>query len=148
MPRAALLPRKTSFVLVVLRTKPSKSWPKLLLPMVLPLLSRAVPWTLSGTRCPRTAPTGCSRKLGSPRVRVGIKSELLSSTTASRPTRYALRLRNLNPSFTYAGLFGQLITYPALGLCAPGEAHKLVERGDNTVCSLSPFILRGFNRYI
>jgi sterol carrier protein 2 len=27
----------------------------------------------------------------------------------------------------------QLITYPALGLCAPDEAHKLVERGDNTV---------------
>lgn len=27
----------------------------------------------------------------------------------------------------------ELITYPALGLCAPGEAHKLVERGDNTV---------------
>jgi len=26
----------------------------------------------------------------------------------------------------------ELITYPALGLCAPGEAHKLVERGDNT----------------
>jgi sterol carrier protein 2 len=27
----------------------------------------------------------------------------------------------------------QLITYPALGLCPPGDAHKLVERGDNTV---------------
>ncbi|KAK2462114.1 hypothetical protein APHAL10511_006577 [Amanita phalloides] len=26
----------------------------------------------------------------------------------------------------------ELITYPALGLCAPGEAHKLVEHGDNT----------------
>ncbi|KIM41726.1 hypothetical protein M413DRAFT_444971 [Hebeloma cylindrosporum] len=26
----------------------------------------------------------------------------------------------------------ELITYPALGLCAPGEAHKLVDRGDNT----------------
>ncbi|GBE78493.1 thiolase-like protein [Sparassis latifolia] len=26
----------------------------------------------------------------------------------------------------------ELITYDALGLCAPGEAHKLVERGDNT----------------
>ncbi|PFH50718.1 hypothetical protein AMATHDRAFT_144343 [Amanita thiersii Skay4041] len=26
----------------------------------------------------------------------------------------------------------ELITYPALGLCAPGEAHKMVERGDNT----------------
>jgi len=26
----------------------------------------------------------------------------------------------------------ELITYPSLGLCAPGEAHKLVERGDNT----------------
>ncbi|KDR78394.1 hypothetical protein GALMADRAFT_245557 [Galerina marginata CBS 339.88] len=26
----------------------------------------------------------------------------------------------------------ELITYPALGLCAPGDAHKLVERGDNT----------------
>ncbi|KAF8901070.1 thiolase-like protein [Gymnopilus junonius] len=26
----------------------------------------------------------------------------------------------------------ELITYPALGLCAPDEAHKLVERGDNT----------------
>lgn len=29
----------------------------------------------------------------------------------------------------------QLITYPALGLCAPGDAHKFVERGDNTVCT-------------
>ncbi len=28
----------------------------------------------------------------------------------------------------------QLITYDALGLCEPGQAHKLVERGDNTVC--------------
>lgn len=27
----------------------------------------------------------------------------------------------------------QLITYPALGLCAFDEAHKLVEQGDNTV---------------
>ncbi|KAF8640714.1 hypothetical protein AX17_000367 [Amanita inopinata Kibby_2008] len=27
----------------------------------------------------------------------------------------------------------ELITYPALGLCGAGEAHKLVERGDNTV---------------
>jgi sterol carrier protein 2 len=26
----------------------------------------------------------------------------------------------------------ELITYPALGLCAPHEAHKLVDRGDNT----------------
>ncbi|OCH86680.1 thiolase-like protein [Obba rivulosa] len=26
----------------------------------------------------------------------------------------------------------ELITYDALGLCAPGEAHKMVERGDNT----------------
>ena len=26
----------------------------------------------------------------------------------------------------------QLITYDALGLCKPGEAHKLVETGDNT----------------
>jgi len=26
----------------------------------------------------------------------------------------------------------ELITYPALGLCPPGEAHKLVECGDNT----------------
>ncbi|KZP30386.1 thiolase-like protein [Athelia psychrophila] len=26
----------------------------------------------------------------------------------------------------------ELITYPALGLCGPDEAHKLVERGDNT----------------
>ncbi|THH09420.1 hypothetical protein EW145_g2031 [Phellinidium pouzarii] len=26
----------------------------------------------------------------------------------------------------------ELITYPALGLCAPGEAHKMVDRGDNT----------------
>ncbi|KAF8624860.1 hypothetical protein AX15_005739 [Amanita polypyramis BW_CC] len=26
----------------------------------------------------------------------------------------------------------ELITYPALGLCPPGEAHKLVDRGDNT----------------
>jgi len=30
----------------------------------------------------------------------------------------------------------QLITYPALGLCSPGEAHKFVERGDNTVSKL------------
>lgn len=29
--------------------------------------------------------------------------------------------------------FLQLITYPALGLCGIDEAHKLVERGDNTV---------------
>jgi hypothetical protein len=43
------------------------------------------------------------------------------------------------------GLMGtsQLITYDALGLCKPGEAHKLVDAGDNTVsvfdviCSLS-----------
>ena len=27
----------------------------------------------------------------------------------------------------------QLLTYDALGLCKPGEAHKMVERGDNTV---------------
>jgi hypothetical protein len=40
---------------------------------------------------------------------------------------------------------GQLITYSALGLCAPGEAHQLVDRGDNTVRPLSPFILRSFN---
>ncbi|KAI0262479.1 thiolase-like protein [Gloeopeniophorella convolvens] len=26
----------------------------------------------------------------------------------------------------------ELITYPALGLCAPDEAHRFVERGDNT----------------
>ncbi|KAI5119796.1 hypothetical protein M0805_006593 [Coniferiporia weirii] len=26
----------------------------------------------------------------------------------------------------------ELITYPALGLCAPDEAHKMVDRGDNT----------------
>lgn len=31
---------------------------------------------------------------------------------------------------------GQLITYDALGLCPPGEAAKIVERGDNTVCPL------------
>lgn len=29
--------------------------------------------------------------------------------------------------------FVQLIMYPALGLCGPDEAHKMVERGDNTV---------------
>ena len=30
-------------------------------------------------------------------------------------------------------MFGhQLITYEALGLCKLGEAHKMVERGDNT----------------
>ena len=29
--------------------------------------------------------------------------------------------------------WAQLITYEALGLCAPGEAHKMVDRGDNTV---------------
>lgn len=28
----------------------------------------------------------------------------------------------------------ELITYPALGLCEPGDACKMVERGDNTVC--------------
>lgn len=27
----------------------------------------------------------------------------------------------------------KLLTYDALGLCEPGEAHKMVERGDNTV---------------
>jgi len=42
----------------------------------------------------------------------------------------------------------QLITYSALGLCAPGEAHKLVEHGDNTVRPLSPFALPSFNRYV
>lgn len=26
----------------------------------------------------------------------------------------------------------ELVTYPALGLCAENEAHKIVERGDNT----------------
>lgn len=26
----------------------------------------------------------------------------------------------------------ELVTYPALGLCAEGDAHKIVERGDNT----------------
>jgi hypothetical protein len=29
--------------------------------------------------------------------------------------------------------FAQLVTYPALGLCAFDEAHRFVERGDNTV---------------
>lgn len=135
-------------MLVVLRTRPSKSWPKLLLPMVLPLLSRAAPWTLLGTKCPRTALTRSSRKLGSLKVKAGIKSVLLSSMTVSRPTRYALRLLNLNPSFYLFRAPGQLITYPALGLCAPGEAHKLVERGDNTVRSLNSFILRDSNRYM
>ena len=28
---------------------------------------------------------------------------------------------------------GQLLTYDALGLCEHGQAHKMVERGDNTV---------------
>lgn len=32
-------------------------------------------------------------------------------------------------------LASQLITYPALGLCAADAAHKLVEEGDNTVSS-------------
>jgi hypothetical protein len=27
----------------------------------------------------------------------------------------------------------QLLAYAALGLCPPAEAHRLVERGDNTV---------------
>lgn len=30
-------------------------------------------------------------------------------------------------------LVWQLLTYSALGLCPPGEAYRLVERGDNTV---------------
>jgi hypothetical protein len=51
--------------------------------------------------------------------------------TVSPPTKYT------NSSVVeitdYTHVFEQLITYPALGLCAPGEAHKLVERGDNTV---------------
>ena len=34
-------------------------------------------------------------------------------------------------------LASQLITYPALGLCAVDAAHKLVEGGDNTVSSRS-----------
>ncbi|KAG6854252.1 hypothetical protein C0991_008945 [Blastosporella zonata] len=34
--------------------------------------------------------------------------------------------------YTVAQFNHQLITYPALGLCAFDEAHKLVERGDNT----------------
>ena len=33
--------------------------------------------------------------------------------------------------------FNQLITYAALGLCAPEAAHKIVEDGDNTVSSLT-----------
>ena len=37
--------------------------------------------------------------------------------------------------------FNQLISYPALGLCAPEAAYKIVEDGDNTV-SL-PFSLFG-----
>ena len=28
----------------------------------------------------------------------------------------------------------ELITYPALGLCESGDACKMVEKGDNTVC--------------
>lgn len=31
--------------------------------------------------------------------------------------------------------FNQLITYAALGLCAPDAAHKIVDDGDNTVRS-------------
>lgn len=41
----------------------------------------------------------------------------------------------------------QLITYEALGLCKAGEAHKLVERGDNTVCYQKPSV-RLANRFL
>ena len=36
--------------------------------------------------------------------------------------------------------FNQLISYPALGLCAPEVAHKLVENGDNTVRPVFSFL--------
>ena len=34
-------------------------------------------------------------------------------------------------------VYVKLVTYECLGLCAPGEAHKMVDRGDNTVHFLS-----------
>lgn len=56
-----------------------------------------------------------------------------------RVARLFLGERGTYPDSQYISLvltFGpiQLITYDALGLCEPGQAHKLVERGDNTVC--------------
>lgn len=40
------------------------------------------------------------------------------------------------PEGAFVNTLHQLITYPALGLCGIDEAHKFVDRGDNTVCRI------------
>ncbi|KAH9172838.1 thiolase-like protein, partial [Lactarius sanguifluus] len=52
-------------------------------------------------------------------ARAGMMSGLSSYTTVSLLTR----------ANTF---YAQLVTYPALGLCAVDDAHRFVERGDNT----------------
>lgn len=58
--------------------------------------------------------------------------------------------RSSTSSHVFARSDLQLITYEALGLCAPGEAHKLVDRGDNTVCScvIAPFRIPWLIRWL
>lgn len=69
---------------------------------------------------------------GEGRDQVGVVE--LHDCFAANEVRFMLS-RCVSPgAYAYLGRI-QLVTYEALGLCAPGEAHKMVDRGDNTVCT-------------
>lgn len=59
-----------------------------------------------------------------------IKLESLNFTIALLPMRFGLLLLRKG---AFVNAIHQLITYPALGLCGIDEAHRFVDRGDNTV---------------
>ena len=81
-------------------------------------------------------------RLGEGRDQVGVIE--LHDCFAANEVRLALPSMQSSLSHT-----AQLITYEALGLCPIGDAYKLVDRGDNTVCNaLLPRTLRYALKYV
>jgi hypothetical protein len=65
---------------------------------------------------------------GASRDDVGVV-ELHDCFAANEACHISFKHRQMKPTF----FFAQLVTYPALKLCAFDDAHRFVERGDNTV---------------
>ena len=78
---------------------------------------------------------GFKDKNGRGQVGVVELHDCFSANEVRAPGSHRLCLQILTCSLS------QVITYEALGLCEKGQAHKMVERGDNTVSSRSSWWL-------
>lgn len=115
---------------MVSRIRPSRSSLRHFVPMCHPPSRVGVQWKSSGMVCRKIALIKFSARRVSERAKAETKWALSNCTTVLLPMRSACFISTLKTADSQSF---QLITYEALGLCGRGEAHKMVERGDNTV---------------